>query len=124
MRRHLKDIERTQLDLDLILPYVNFLKEKINQFRRIERRREIELCFPGEIGGHFQDLQENPTDEEIVLFQEKSIHDEEVQVFREKSTNLGDISSSLVDAEKLEQVRKELELIKYGASFDSDGNKL
>lgn len=122
----MKDIERTKLDLELILPYVNYLKEKINQFRRIERRKEIELCFPKEIGGHFQDLQENPTDEEIVLFQEKSIH-EEVQVFREKAPNLGDISSSLVDKteeERLEKVRSELEQIKYEASFDSDGNRL
>ncbi|MCK9371104.1 hypothetical protein M0R04_14425 [Candidatus Dojkabacteria bacterium] len=32
--------ERTQFDLEMILPYVNHLKEVVNQDRRIERRKE------------------------------------------------------------------------------------
>ena len=41
----MNEFERTQLDLELILPYVNFLKEKINSERRKERRREQGVVY-------------------------------------------------------------------------------
>jgi hypothetical protein len=43
----MKELNRTQLDLELILPYVNHLKEVINQGRRIERRKEQAELFKG-----------------------------------------------------------------------------
>lgn len=54
---------RARLDLELILPYVNHLKNEVNQDLRIERRKEQ--------AEQFRDLQD------------KSIFDESVNYFRE-----------------------------------------
>jgi hypothetical protein len=97
------DCWRAGFDLEMILPYVNHLKSVVNEGLRIRRRAEVlgtheqgepELCFPGEIGGHFQ------TNQEVTVFEASS-----------EENRLGDI-------------RRELELIAYGAKFDGNGNEL
>lgn len=57
--------ERARFDLDMILPYVNFLKNEVNQGLRIERRKEQA--------------------DWIRELQDKSIHNEEVNYFRARS---------------------------------------
>jgi len=110
--------EEIEFELEMLTPYMNYLKEKINQALRIQRRAEFgkqpDLCYPGE-EGHFRTLQEIPQDEEIVVFRQPG----------EIVNGIYTVVDKLpTEAERLEKVRQELAMIKYGASFDSDGNKL
>lgn len=144
----MNDLERARFDLEMILPYVEHLQRKVNMGKegypirerththnhagKASEHRGIaaavyqlkmwkderiaaheqghrpsefpdgnSLCFPGEVGGHFQDLQAIPQDQEIVLFEQP-----------------------LTEEQRLANVKRELELIKYSAQFYPNGDKM
>lgn len=65
-------LERARFDLEMILPYVKHLRKQVKSLGTHEPDKP-ELCFKGEVGGHFQTLQEIPQDQEIVLFEPKKV---------------------------------------------------
>lgn len=57
-------LERAKFDLEMILPYVAFLKKKTEPLGTHEPNKP-ELCFPGEIGGHDNVVFEAPSTQTV-----------------------------------------------------------
>lgn len=106
----MNDLERDEFDLSMIIPYMNFLKERIAR-RRTELGKPPEVCFPGEQGGHGL-LDELPKDQEVVLFRQPG----------EIVNGIYTVVES--EEQKLARVRDELAQVKYEAQFDDQGNRI
>lgn len=96
-------VERARFDLEMILPYVNHLKEIINQDRRMEVRGQQQRLIYGE---------------EVVIFRRERIAAHETGHSEDRKPRI------LTNAEKLEICRAELADIAESAKYFSNGDKI